>query len=52
MQKRGIRGGPQMGSGFGGGQGGFAGGGGGGPMVGDTLSTPAEPPKPTYTAPT
>jgi len=45
-QKRGGRGGvASMGSY--GGQGGFA----PGPMMGDSLSTPAEPPKPAYTAP-
>ncbi len=51
MQKRGgMRG---MGSGGGGYGGGMGAGGGGmsGYNVGDTLSTPAEPPKPTYTAP-
>lgn len=51
MQKRGGRGGGGMGgmgsmSSFGG-QGGFT----PGPSMGDTLSTPAEPPKPTYSAP-
>lgn len=45
IAKRGGRGGPPM-SGYGG-QGGFT----PGPNIGDTLSTPAEPPKPTYTAP-
>ena len=45
-QKRGgMKGGPPIGTSSGyGGSGGFA----SGPTVGDTLSTPAEPPKPTY----
>lgn len=46
MAKRGGRGGPPM-SGYGSGQGGFT----PGPSMGDTLSTPAGPPKPTYSAP-
>lgn len=53
-QKRGIRGGGPAsmgGMGGGGGYGGQGGGYGSGPLVGDTLSTPAEPPKPTYSAP-
>ncbi|TRY72377.1 hypothetical protein TCAL_04742 [Tigriopus californicus] len=45
IAKRGGRGGPPMSSY--GGQGGFT----PGPNIGDTLSTPAEPPKPTYSAP-
>lgn len=45
----GGRGGTSMSGGYGGGQGGFASGGGSG--MADTLSTPAEPPKPTYSAP-
>ena len=52
-QKRGAGGMRGMGSAGGGGYGGMGGGGGGmgGYSVGDTLSTPAEPPKPTYSAP-
>ena len=56
-QKRGGRGGMGGMGGGGSGYGGMGGGGGyggqgGGPVMGDTLSTPAEPPKPTYSAPT
>ena len=44
-QKRGAKGGPSISSSSSyGGSGGFA----SGPSVGDTLSTPAEPPKPTF----
>ena len=46
-QKRGAKGGPSISSSSSyGGSGGFA----SGPAVGDTLSTPAEPPKPTFTS--